>query len=451
MRGVRGRPVSRLRPLPGPGALIGSVLPHPGYAGWKMAGMGFFCAALSAPGQSYALAFYLEPLMAATGLSRVEISSVYSGATLGAAMALPLLGRWADGSGGGRFLGTILLLLSGGMLLLGAVGNVWVLVVALLLLRMLGQGAVGLGTLTLMVRWFERHQARALAVVALGFASGEMIFPGAIVGLSEAVGWRGSLMVFAGAYALLFAPLVFWAGRDPQPDERRVEAVEPVGASGPGNSVRRRPAESYSLGRALRTPVFWGLTAVLSIPPLVMTAVFLHHVALLGPFGWGPAGVARAMVAVAVGGLLGTYAGGMAFDRFPVRFGIGLALGLLGAGLLALVVLPPTPLTLLLYGLLLGLSAGTAKVAGSVVWPTYFGPARVGSINGAVTTIRNAASAAGPPLAALLAGPSEAFERVLVPFAGVCLAGAVASVFLRAPVGDQAVERAEEEVLRRAG
>lgn len=410
--------------------LLSRIIPRPGYPGWLMVGLGLLSAALSAPGQSFGLAFYLEPLMTETGLSRLEISIVYSGATLAAAALLPLMGRWADRSGGGRFLGVVLVGMAGAMVLLGSTGGVVVLVVALVLLRMLGQGAVGIGTLTLVVRWFERRRARALAFVALGYALGEMIFPVIIVGLFDVVGWRGSLFVMAGAYAFVLAPLVLRLGRDPRPGERRPEFV------GVCEEDEDRPPSSpgsRSLGEAMRTPVFWGLTVAVSIPPMVMTAVFLHHVALLGTLGWGPVAVARAMAAVAIGGIAGTWAGGMVLERIPVRLGIAGALAMLGLGLGSLMVLPPTAWTLHLYGGMLGLSAGVLKVAASLVWPAYYGTASVGSIKGTVSTLRNAATAAGPPLAAALAGPGEAFGRVLLPFALLCACGAAATLLLRPP------------------
>lgn len=417
------------RSSPGRASSYG-VLPGPTYPGWLMVGIGVLCAALSTPGQSFGLAFYLEPLMTETGLSRLEISSVYSGATLAAAALLPLLGRWADRSEGGRFLASVLVGLAGAMLLLAFAGGVVVLALALVLLRMLGQGAVGIGTLTLIARWFERRRARALAFVALGYALGEMVFPGIIVGLFDAVGWRGSLFVLGCAYALLLAPLVLRVAREPRPEERRREFV------GARDGDGRHPAASppsRSLREAMGTPVFWGLTMAVSIPSMVMTAVFLHHVALLGTLGWGPATVARAMAAVAVGGIAGTWAGGLVLERIPVRFGMACALAMLALGLGALLFLPPNTWTLHLYGGLLGLSAGLHKVAASVVWPAYYGAGSVGTIKGTVTTLRNAASAAGPPLAAALAGPGEAFGRVLLPFALLCAGAAAATLLFRPP------------------
>lgn len=281
--------------------------------------------------------------------------------------------------------------------------------------------------------------------MALGYALGEMVFPGVIVGLFDAVGWRGSLLVLSGAYGLVFAPLVLRVGRDPRPGERRQELL---GVCERDEENGDRPLASRSLPEALRTPVFWGLTVAVSIPPLVMTAVFLHHVALLGALGWGAGAVARAMAAVAVGGIAGTWAGGMVLERVPVRFGIGGALAMLGLGLGTLMLLPPTQWTLHLYGTLLGLSAGLLKVGASLVWPAYYGTGSVGSIKGAVSTLRNAATAAGPPLAAALAGPGEAFGRVLLPFALLCIGGAAATIFLRPPVPIEA--GAEVARVRRA-
>lgn len=50
-----------------------------------------------------------------------------------------------------------------------------------------------------------------------------------------------------------------------------------------------------------------------------------------------------------------------------------------------------------------------------------------------MTTIRNAATAAGPPLAALLTGAGDRFERVLIPFAAVAIVAAGAVLLLTPP------------------
>lgn len=400
------------------------ALPNPTYPGWVAAGIGMLCAALSSPGQSFALSFYLEPLMAEVGIDRLAISTLYSLATLAAALVLPFVGSRADRTTGGRYLGTVLILMAGAMVLLAGTTTVWMLAAAFFALRLLGQGAVGIGTLTLTVRWFDRHRGRAFALVALGYALGEMAFPAMLLGLFGQVGWRGSLLVLAGAYLLLLAPLVYRFGRDPDPGETEPERV----LASDGSEIT-----SHRLGRALRTPVFYGMTIVQTVSPLVITAVIFHQVGLFRSLGRDAGAAAEAMAGFGAAAVLATYMAGILVDRMPERVALSIALLPLAAGLGLLATVPEWGPAPIVYGALLGGSAGALKIAGALVWPAYYGPRHVGAIKGAVTTIRNAATAAGPPLAALLAGPGDAFQRVLLPFAGLALAAAVAVLFLGPP------------------
>jgi predicted MFS family arabinose efflux permease len=393
--------------------------------GWTIAAVGLLCSALSSPGQSFAIGFYLDPLMEASGLSRVGISALYSAATLLAALALPALGALADRTAAHRFLAVVLALLAGAMLLLAATNGPVVLAIAFFSLRLLGQGAVGLGTVTLIARRYDRRLARAFALTALGYAAGELVFPGAIVGLIQTVGWRGSLVVMAACYLLLFVPFVNTVGA-------AGSGRHPRGAAPSLTDVSPDPA-SYSLRAAARRPVFWGLLAVVALPPLVMTAVLFHQVALLASVGGGLASASTAMMAFAVGGIAGTFPGTLVLERMPPRAGIALGMTLMGAAFATLYFAGAGGAGHIAYGLLLGLAAGVVKVAGTYVWPVYFGTGHVGAIKGTVNAVRNGATALGPPIAALIAGPGEAFDGVLLPFAAASLVAGAVTLVLRPP------------------
>lgn len=411
--------------------VIHRLLPNPSYYGWAVAGLGLLAAALSSPGQSFALSFYIEPLMAETGISRLAISSLYSAATLTAALALPLFGVWADRTSGGRFLGAVLLLMAAALVLLAGTRTVWMLALAFFALRLLGQGAIGIGTVTMTVRWFGRYRGRAFAIVALGYAVGEALYPTVILRLFDLVGWRGSLVVFALLYLVVFAPLAFRIGRDPAAGETD---------DGDGMDSRAPTPASYSLRVALRTPVFYGLSAVLTLSPLIITAIVFHQVGLFEALGRGAADAARAMIGFGVAAVAGTYLAGFMVERVSDRAGISIALLPLAAGLVLLALVPQWGPVPFVYGALLGSSAGALKIAGTLVWPAYYGPAHVGSIKGTVAMIRNAATAAGPPLAALLAGPGDEFQRILLPFAAAAAVGALVVLLMGPPRSLQADE-----------
>lgn len=412
--------------MPGLSGWAQRVVPDPRYYGWRMALVGALCASLSGPGQSFVLSLYLEPLMAATGLDRLGLSLLYSLATLAAALLLPVVGARADRWQGGKFLARALLALAGAMLLLATASGAVVLGISLLLLRMLGQGAIGIGGLALVVRWFERHRGRALAVVTLGYALGEMAFPIALPVLFGTVGWRGSLLLLAGVYAAVFAPFVAWAVREPRTAERRRQ--EPL-----RRSDHRPPILSWGVSAAIRTRRFWALAAITAFVPLAITAVLFHQVAILRELGHGPGGVAAAMAGMALGGIAGTLLAGPLVERLPTRIGVAASLALLAAALATAALGPAGPLLPSIYGTMLGLANGTGKLAGSLIWPDYYGAGSVGAIKGVVNLVRNGSTAAGPPLAAAWMAAVGGAPAMLLGLASVAAALAMATPLLRPP------------------
>lgn len=115
------------------------------YHGWTIVGAGLVCALLSSPGQSFVLSLYLEHLIADTGLTRVQLSSLYSGATLLAAAVLPFLGRLADRLTARRYMAGVLVMLGVFLSVLGTASGLVTVAVAFFGLRLLGQGAIEIG------------------------------------------------------------------------------------------------------------------------------------------------------------------------------------------------------------------------------------------------------------------------------------------------------------------
>jgi MFS family permease len=409
------------------------LFPNPAFYGWVIVAVGFLCSILTSPGQSFVISLYLEPVMADLELSRVEISSLYAFATLASAACLPLVGRLADRIPSGRFLGGVLALLALAMVGFSAVQTVAGLAISFFLLRLLGQGAIGLGTLTATVRWFRRYRGRALALVGLGYAFGGLIYPSVIYRLLEGLGWRGSLLALAVVYFFIAAPLVSKLVRERRPGDEPVDGAAIEGRR--GSAAEYPPEISFSLREALKLPVFWALLIWLAIIPLVHTAVIFHQVALFSSVGWGAALVPAAFMAYSLAGVVMTYATGMLLERIPTRSGLTLSLALSAVGF-GLTALPLSPVPgALLYGTVLGLASGAHAATSSIIWPDYFGVESLGALKGVASSAMSGATALGPPIAALLMATSGSFDSTLIFFAMVCLAGSLTSPLLRKPLG----------------
>jgi MFS family permease len=407
------------------------MFPNPTYYGWLVVALGFLSSALTSPGQSFVISLYLEPVMGDLGLARMEISSIYAIATLAAAICLPFVGIWADRVSGGRFLGIVLALIGVAMAGFAAVRTITALAVAFFFLRLLAQGAVGLGTLTITVRWFRRYRGRALAVVGLGYAFGQLVFPGLIYMLLERFDWRGSLLVMSAVYLLVAAPLVGLLVRERRSDDAPIDGSELSETEGMPEAAGVEA--SFSLRQAVRLPVFWGLLVCVAIPPLVHTAVIFHQVAVFTSIGWGAALVPPAFMAFAIAAVLMTYATGLLLERVPSRAGIVLALGFSALAFATLGVPLPALAGALLYGTLLGLGSGANAATNSIVWPDYFGIEALGAVKGVVNAVRNGATALGPPIAALLAA-NGTFRSSFIAFGITAAAGAMLSLWLKKPV-----------------
>jgi hypothetical protein len=420
---------SRPRP-PSTPPLWSRLLPNPRFYGWVVVAVGLLCTALSSPGQSFIFSLYLDAFIHDLGLSRLELSSTYGAATLVAAACLPLLGRWADRTTGRTFLVSILCAMGVAQLLFSRAASLAQLAVGFFVLRLLGQGALGLGTLTFTVRWFRRYRGRALGMVSLGYAVGELVFPWLTVWLLATLGWRGSIMVAGAAYLLVFAPVVgrLLRERDPrhEPLDGEVQPAPGIGGRYPSHVAER----SYTLGQALRKGRFWGLLGATAISPLLMTAIIFHQVALFEAQGWGRAAVPTAFSAFAVASVMMTYLSGLVLERVPTRFGVSAAL------LLALAALATLSLELpLLYGTLLGMAAGGMSGANAQLWPDYFGVQGLGAIKGVVTAVRNGAAAVGPPLLAVLQDSAGSFTLGVFVLGGLALMGGLLAALLPPPDG----------------
>ena len=408
------------------------LFPNPRFYGWAIVGLSFLACALSSPGQSFAISLYIEEVMVSLDASRLQVSSIYGSMTLLAAFFLPLVGNLSDRTTGKVFLTWNLALLALAIAFFGFAQNLLMLAAAFFFLRLLGQGAIGLGTLTETVRWFRRYRGRALAVGGLGYAFGELVFPITIVALIGALGWRGSLWTFAGVYLILFVPLFALLMRPRHPEEL-LDGNQAPSKHLSSATPDEEEEPSVDLKAALKTPVFWGLLLCVSVLPLVVTAVIFHQIALFDAVGWGAARVPLSFVFFALFGVISAYSAGIILERVPARFGIVVAMLVGVAAMMMAFVGGPSLAGSIAYGILLGTSSGLMSSSNALIWPNYYGVEALGAIKGVVNGVRNGATALGPPLVAILIGPDEHFGVALIVLGAISLLAALAAGWMKPP------------------
>ena len=146
--------------------------------------------------------------------------------------------------------------------------SLWILGVALFLLRFCGQGMFSHIAMTAMGRWFEARSGQAVSITNLGHPAGEIIVPLLVVLLIGTIGWRGTWLVVAAMLCLAVAPLL----------SRQLlsEARTPV-------THATQTAKPGLLGRQWQrsdTARHWLLPAMLRVlltPGFIATVIFFHH------------------------------------------------------------------------------------------------------------------------------------------------------------------------------
>lgn len=359
--------------------------------GLPPAGRFALAAALcSSFGQTFFIGLFGADFRAEFGLAESSLGALYGLATLSSGLLMFWLGSLADHWPMRRAIAASMLGLATGALLLSLSPHMAVLLLGLFLIRLAGQGLSGHLAVVAAARYATRRRGRAVAMATYGFILGEASFPVLVAWALGWTDWRGVWMLASVTILLLALPGLS-ALASPLGHDR-------AGDSGAGSqraSIPMRRARLFRHGGFLR------VLAVVLVPPVVVTAVFLHQGTVAERLGWNLNEVASGFVLFAAIQGVFAFAGGRLIDRFSARVLLRFSLLPAGLGLLSLsLVEPGLSLWLLFAGL--GMTAGLNGVISGAVWVELFGTAQLGMIRGVYAALMVVSTAIGPVVLGLL-------------------------------------------------
>ena len=156
----------------------------------RFLGFGLGLMVLSNFGQTFYISLYGAHIRAAFSLSHTEFGLAYSSATLTSALILAWLGRRIDDIDLRLYAVLLAVGLAAAAGLLSWANSIPALALALLGLRLCGQGLMTHAAMTTMGRYFDRQRGRAMSFAVLGMPLGEALFPMAAVAAMASIGWR---------------------------------------------------------------------------------------------------------------------------------------------------------------------------------------------------------------------------------------------------------------------
>jgi len=349
--------------------------------------VGFLLCFFSSFGQTFFIALFGAEIRGSLDIGHGTFGTVYSLATMASAALMLWLGALLDRIDLRRYAAGACLLLAGAALLLPLADSLVLLFLAILGLRLGGQGLMSHAGVTSMARYFRQGRGTAVGIAMIGHPAGEALLPPLVVATLLLVGWQ-ALWWSAAVLVLLFVPALFLLLRDQRERHARLlaEQVETT-----------REGRSFSRAEVLRDRRFHLLLPGLLAPGFLVTAFFFHQIHLVEQKGWELAWFAASFSVYAAVSVVGMLFGGPLVDRLGVTrlmpfYLLPLALACLLLGLSAGAWGAPA------FMLLAGVTTGLAGPLLTAMWADVYGVAHLGAIKALAASVMVFSTALSPAI-----------------------------------------------------
>jgi predicted MFS family arabinose efflux permease len=338
-------------------------------------------------GTRSAFGLFISPMNSATGIGLAGLGFAIAVGQLAQGVAQPPLGWLAD-----RY-GTARVMIIGGWglaiatLALTVVDSVASMTLVAIAVAVAGS-AVGSNSLLLAEvgrRVSIEQRAMAFAVVSAGGSAGQMLIAPATQAAIDGVGWILAIALTAGV-GLLALPLARAFAQRNAPAMRREPASAPA-----------------AVQDVLREPTFWFIALSFGVCGFHVAFLTTHMPGVIERCGLSPslAGVWLAVLGVA--NIAGSLAAGVLLRRISTQaFLIGV-FTLRAASIVLLLALPVSPLVMLGFAIMMGLSYMALLPAISQQVAERYGTGRLATIFGVVALVHQIGSFAGAWLGGVVA------------------------------------------------
>lgn len=367
---------------------------------FKKVSFGWLLTFLSSFGQTFLISLYVPEIIRDFNLSEGSFGAIYAGCTVAASIIMLTVGHTVDHKPAKKVTGYTVLGLAISAILLGFSFNVFLLFIALMGLRLMGQGLLSHISMTIISKYFDKNRGKALSISSLGYSFGEAIFPVIIALIISWYDWRVAAIASGIGLLLYLLRLRF---TDLSEFDKQL-------------STTKRPS-TWSLLKDYKGVVFekrFGIMMPASfILSFSITAIFFYQYVFVEAKGWSVQLYASFFTVYAITRLLFSIFGGMWVDKFTARkmfrwFLFPMIIGLIPFALMDSII--GAFIFLILAGITVGMS-GTVQT--SLIAEMY-GTERMGAIRSVFTMFMVVSTALGPLLLGFLLDLNVSFTYIML-------------------------------------
>ena len=304
----------------------------------------------------------------------------------------------------------------------------------IILITSFGATLAGFMTVTtVVVNWFQRRRALAMALTQIGLSIAGLIAP--IIAWSlTSNGWRTTAVASGVIILLVNLPLARVLHRTPEevgqlPDGDRPLTDRQERDSAPSTAIQ----PEFTARQAIRTRAFWFISIGHALALFVVTAVTVHLVLhLVDDLGY-TVGQAANVIALMTGIMIfGRFAGGILGDRFEKRYLAAAAMFGHAFGLIMLAYANSFWMVLL-FALAHGMAWGIRGPLMQAMRADYFGRASFAKVMGFSSTIIMTGTVGGPLIAGVMADHFGNYTAGFTLLASFAVIGSIFFLFAKPP------------------
>jgi predicted MFS family arabinose efflux permease len=354
---------------------------------FKVILFGFIFTFFSSFGQSYFLGLFNSSIREALSISHGQFGSIYASATLCSSLLLIWVGKKIDDVNIFKFAFFVIILLSFACFFFSRITSVFLLFIAIFLMRFSGQGMMSHTASTTISRYFTKTRGRALSISWFGLSSAEFIMPVLMVYLLTFIDWQNLWLIFSISVLIILPIASFLLIKNLNLDSREAN----------DENIKEVEIKQWKRSEVIKDYRFYIISSNMLAMPWIFTGFAVFQSFVQTSKGWGPYVIAQSFMSYSVLSVLTLFLSGFLIDKFTSR---KLLIYMNIPLLLSVIVLFffDTPVTAFIFLGLVGISNGFANILGSSTWAELYGVKYLGSIKALTTALMVFATAFGTAL-----------------------------------------------------
>ena len=354
---------------------------------FKVILFGFIFTFFSSFGQSYFLGLFNSSIRETLSITHGQFGSIYASATLCSSLLLIWVGKKIDDVNIFKFAFFVTILLSFACFFFSKITSVFLLFIAIFLMRFSGQGMMSHTASTTISRYFTRTRGRALSISWFGLSSAEFVMPVLMVYLLTFIDWQNLWLIFSLTVLIVLPIASFLLIKNLNLDSRESN----------DENVEEIEIKQWKRREVIKDYRFYIISLNMLAMPWIFTGFAVFQSFVQTSKGWGSYVIAQSFMSYSILSVLTLFLSGFLIDKFTSR---KLLIYMNIPLLLSVIVLFffDTPITAFVFLGLVGISNGFANILGSSTWAELYGVKFLGSIKALTTALMVFATAFGTAL-----------------------------------------------------